>query len=227
MTSTRSLLAQQVPLPIVTDDRLAARYDAAATDWHRRVARLGYRRAYAALVATLTATDLLPAQPATLDCGIGTALFTLGLTDVLGPLGDLAGVDASAAMVAQARGNLAAAGLSAAVRHADARALPFANGRFDLVISSHMLEHLTEPNLALREMRRVLRPTGQLLLVISRPGVLTRWFQRQWGHQAYQEAACLDMLRAAGFWPLSVLPLRHGMARFTSFAVLARRAEGH
>lgn len=40
--------------------------------------------------------------------------------------------------------------------------LPFANGRFDLVIANHMLYHVEERQQALAEIRRVLRPFGAL-----------------------------------------------------------------
>jgi 2-polyprenyl-3-methyl-5-hydroxy-6-metoxy-1,4-benzoquinol methylase len=48
---------------------------------------------------------------------------------------------------------------------ADVCRLPYRDQRFDLVISSHVLEHLAEPGLYLSEIRRVLLPGGQLWLV--------------------------------------------------------------
>src|SRR5438067_1124851 len=41
-----------------------------------------------------------------------------------------------------------------------------ADGSFDFVLSSHMLEHTANPLKALREWRRILKPTGHLLLVL-------------------------------------------------------------
>lgn len=43
----------------------------------------------------------------------------------------------------------------------DAQALPFADHSFDIVIANHMLYHVPDRNLALSEMRRVLRPHGR------------------------------------------------------------------
>lgn len=44
----------------------------------------------------------------------------------------------------------------------DALRLPFRDGCFDLVLSQAVLEHVTDPALAVREMSRVLRPGGVL-----------------------------------------------------------------
>ena len=44
--------------------------------------------------------------------------------------------------------------------------LPFADGAFDTVVSTEVLEHVPEPLRALREMARVLRPEGTLVLTV-------------------------------------------------------------
>jgi ubiquinone/menaquinone biosynthesis C-methylase UbiE len=46
----------------------------------------------------------------------------------------------------------------------DARDLRFADASFDLVYSFHALEHIPNPQLALSEMARVLRPSGTYLI---------------------------------------------------------------
>jgi SAM-dependent methyltransferase len=50
--------------------------------------------------------------------------------------------------------------------------LPFADECFDLLLCSHVLEHVPDDGLALREFRRVLRPGGRALL--QHPILLTR-----------------------------------------------------
>ncbi|HUU58174.1 MAG TPA: class I SAM-dependent methyltransferase [Phycisphaerae bacterium] len=52
---------------------------------------------------------------------------------------------------------------------ADLHALPWAAGTFDVVYSSHTLEHAHDPRAALLEMRRVAKPSGELVLVVPFP----------------------------------------------------------
>ena len=48
----------------------------------------------------------------------------------------------------------------------DLRSLPFAHESFDLVLASHVLEHIVEDRQALAEIHRVLRPGGQAILPV-------------------------------------------------------------
>jgi len=43
---------------------------------------------------------------------------------------------------------------------------PFASGSFDAILASHLLEHLTDPFVAMRECHRLLRPGGVLLVQV-------------------------------------------------------------
>ncbi|MBC3541265.1 class I SAM-dependent methyltransferase [Rufibacter sediminis] len=51
-----------------------------------------------------------------------------------------------------------------AMDHADIQALPYPDATFDLILCSHVLAHVPNDAKALQELRRVLKPTGQLLL---------------------------------------------------------------
>ncbi len=63
----------------------------------------------------------------------------------------------------------------------DARTLPFADNSFDLLFSGYMLDLLSASDIAIavQEMRRVLKPSGRLLLLHLSLG--NRWFDRLWG----------------------------------------------
>jgi len=104
-----------------------------------------------------------------LDVGCGTGYLTSMLAAAVAPSGSVTGVDASAAMVAEASRLRSSTRCTYTVGAAEK--LEFDNGRFDVVTSSLMLHHLpTELRVpALREMRRVLRPGGRLLIAEFRP----------------------------------------------------------
>jgi len=51
-----------------------------------------------------------------------------------------------------------------------AEVLPFASSSFDLVLSNEVLEHVADDRQALREMMRVLRPGGRLVLFVPNRG---------------------------------------------------------
>ena len=55
----------------------------------------------------------------------------------------------------------------------DALMLPFGDATFDLLVSSELVEHTTDPILALRELVRVLKPGG--LLALTTPNWVWRW----------------------------------------------------
>ncbi|MFC4565544.1 class I SAM-dependent methyltransferase [Nocardiopsis mangrovi] len=130
-------------------DRQAGGYDAAMT----RVERLlfGDGRAWACSRAT----------GRTLDVGAGT-----GLNLPLYPAGvRLTAIDLSPAMLAVARARSAELGIDADLRVADAERLPFDDAAFDTVVCTLALCSVPDVDLALAEMRRVLRAGGRLVLL--------------------------------------------------------------
>ena len=112
--------------------------------------------------ANITAED----RVLDLGCGIGNILIALGeRIDFVHPA---AGVDVSPDLVRIGEREIAQAGLRDRIglQVAPATRLPFADGAFDVVITSHVLKHLDDEALltSLREVVRVLRPGGRFLL---------------------------------------------------------------
>lgn len=97
----------------------------------------------------------------TLEVAIGTGRSLGFYADDV----ELTGVDLSPAMLAQARGAAARLGRVAEFREADAEALPFPDASFDTVVCALGLCSIPRPGVAVREMARVLRPGGSLLLL--------------------------------------------------------------
>ena len=101
-----------------------------------------------------------------LDVGCGTGVFLPGLAAAVGPEGRVVGLDHSAAFLEEARKRLTEASVSDRVEliEGDAHHLPFADGAFDAVHCERVLMHLEDPALAIREMYRVVRPGGRVVL---------------------------------------------------------------
>ncbi|HET9208341.1 MAG TPA: methyltransferase domain-containing protein [Burkholderiaceae bacterium] len=99
---------------------------------------------------------------AVLDVGCGHGASLPLLAQAVGASGRVAGIDASAAMVAAAQRRVAALGLAAEVRHGDAHELPFDDGVFDAARIDRVLMFLRDPRKALAEVKRVVRPGGRI-----------------------------------------------------------------
>jgi ubiquinone/menaquinone biosynthesis C-methylase UbiE len=93
-----------------------------------------------------------------LDIGCGAGTITAGLAAAAAP-GRLCAVDLSPEALTQARAALAGhSTVDFAV--ADVHALQFGEATFDVVHAHQVLQHVTDPVAALREMGRVCRPGG-------------------------------------------------------------------
>ncbi len=57
-------------------------------------------------------------------------------------------------------------GIMPAMRHENVEALSFADDSFDLIVSNDVLEHVNDPQMAIKEMQRVLKPQGQVLMSV-------------------------------------------------------------
>ena len=99
-----------------------------------------------------------------LDAGCGDGRYLSALPE-LGPLpARIVGVDIAESILRTARKATAAAGFEPELVRANLESLPFEGEEFDLVVSIQVLEHLLDPVAGVRDLARVLRPSGALLL---------------------------------------------------------------
>jgi len=97
-----------------------------------------------------------------LDVGCGPGTITVDLADRVAP-GRVVGIDAEAQVIQKAAELLGDGGKSnLTFTTGDVYALAFDDASFDVVHAHQVLQHLTDPHAALKEMHRVLTPGGIL-----------------------------------------------------------------
>ena len=114
----------------------------------------------------------------------------------------VSGVDLTPAMITEAKRRQTALGLTNLDwRVADAAALPFTDGAFDVVVTRYSFHHLQRPAAALAEMRRVCRTGGRIVVIDATPradaqGAYDRMETLR--DPSHASALTLEQLRALG-----------------------------
>ncbi len=111
--------------------------------------------------------------PLVLDVATGTGRLPLALLEQPDFQGRIVALDLSRRMLAQAAAKLAPFGERVCLMHHPAEALPFPDGAFDLVTCLEALEFMMDARAVLRELVRVTRPGG-LLVLTNRQGLDAR-----------------------------------------------------
>ena len=106
--------------------------------------------------------DLLKPGQELLDVGCGPGTITMDLADRVAP-GCVVGIDSQSEVIARADELRKSRGqVNITFSPGDVYALQFADSRIDVVHAHQVLQHLTTPIDALKEMYRVMRPGGIL-----------------------------------------------------------------
>ena len=150
--------------------------------WLNRIARPLNRLAF----------DLLAAKPgeALLEVGVGGGAL-LELLSAARP-GKLVGVDWSRAIVTRGRKG------GAKIVEAQVTALPFADDDFDGLVSVSVVHFWPDLGPPLREMARVLRREGRLVLVFECEDSLRSWPGHRYGFELWSAADVIEAAAAAG-----------------------------
>lgn len=156
---------QEVPVDEKADrvgsvfDSVASRYDVMNDLMSAGLHRLWKRQAVDHL--------LLRPQHHVLDLAGGTGDLTARILERLGPAGRVTLADINGPMLALGRDRLMdeGKGTRCGFVRCNAEHLPFPGGRFDRVIIGFGLRNVTDQEAALREMARVLRPGGRMVVL--------------------------------------------------------------
>jgi SAM-dependent methyltransferase len=166
-----------------------------------------------------------------LDVGCGTGVLARAAADRVAVAGQVTGLDRNEGMLAVARR------LRPQIdwRQGDATALPFADASYDVVMSQFALMYFPDRPAALKEMVRVLQPSGRLAIAVWGPYeratsyvILTEITQRRCGQAAADVLAApfalgdqdmlLDLCKAAGIHD-AVVALREGTMTYPTIEV--------
>lgn len=136
---------------------LAPRYD-----WFNRLASFGLDQGWRR--EALRRGGVAPGQRV-LDVCAGTGDLAILCARQQAGRGTVIGVDFTGDMLRQAQRKQRARGLAIGWCQGDAEALPFATGSFDRVVIGFSTRNLGDLTAGLREMVRVLRPNGRLIIL--------------------------------------------------------------
>jgi ubiquinone/menaquinone biosynthesis C-methylase UbiE/DNA-binding transcriptional ArsR family regulator len=164
-------------------------------------------------------------QVGDLGCGTGQ------LSEIIAPFaGRVIAVDDSAAMIGAARRRLAAFA-NVTVRNGELEALPIEDESLDVALLFLVLHYVVEPELAIAEAHRVLKPGGRLIVVDMMPHDRQDLLD-QMGHvwRGFSEEQVASLFETAGFpsgryHPLPADESAKGPSLFTAVARRVRAAQ--
>ena len=178
-------------------------------EWNRAV----FARRTGQVAAFLT--PHLRAGMRLLDCGCGPGSITVDLAQAVAP-GEAIGIDLREDALALGRALAGERGIAnVTFQTASIYEVPYPDGSFDAAFACAVLQHLAAPLAALKEMRRVLKPTGVIGIVDGSSTIIIRYptnpllekwdrlraLEREYttGRPSYTLPPLRALLREAGF----------------------------
>ena len=180
------------PLPRSFHERLrrvVARRALVAPSFFNRIGRRWddlRNAAFGTTFATEAFVSLLPADWTVADIGTGTGHL---LPMLAARFNRVLAIEPADAMLECARGRIAQSrSTNVELRQGDLTHLPIADSEADLAIAMLVLHHVDSPDEALRELRRIIRPGGRILIVEQEAHENQSFYERMqdrwWGFDA-------------------------------------------
>lgn len=169
---------------------------------------------------TLSLADLEPGQ-VVLDAGCGIGVDAVQMARLVAPTGHVYGVDFSQEMINEAHNHPAANDLPLTFQQGSLYELTFADNFFDRCRADKTFQHLAHPQAALRELIRVTKPGGKIIiadpdhdsLIIDTPypDITHRFVRFRSEHMAQGGIAhqLYRMFKELGLANVTVTPLTH------------------
>ena len=137
----------------------------------------------------------LPAGYDWLDVGCGTGALASAIAESAGPH-RISGIDPSPGFIEEARRTL---GESPDLRVGDAQELPFVENEFDASVSGLALNFIADPEIAVREMRRVTRGGGTVAAYVWDYGAGMEMIRKFWDAAVYLDPTVTSLDEASRF----------------------------
>ncbi len=99
-----------------------------------------------------------------LEIGCGNGVDAKNLATIVGPSGNVVGIDISATMLDAARTGTGSASSSPEFMLCDGQHLAFPDATFHAVRSDRVIQHTRDPSAVIREIARVVRPGGRVVI---------------------------------------------------------------
>ena len=146
-----------------------------ASDYDRVNTVLSFGVHHAWRTKTIAESGVKPGDKV-LDCATGTGDLAIAFKKAVGEQGYVLGTDFCAPMIEPAPAKASKLGLSIDFEVADAMDLPYEDHRFDVSSISFGIRNVDDPVTALKEMARVVRPGGKVVVLeFGQPKGLMKW----------------------------------------------------
>ena len=172
------------------------------------IPHLGTRYRLYLLKKTLNSLKL-PPNARVIDVGCGYGFNTLELAK---RGWDVVGIDKDSERLSVAQDLAEIEGRHIDFRKGNLYRLPFEDNQFDLCLFFEVIEHLRDPQRALSEISRVLRPQGMLILSIPRFSI-NRFTYKHLGHlrEGFTDKELRRIKTTSRFRTKKIIPLGRGM----------------